>query len=193
MGKITLYHGGNLRDGIKDSLSHKSGRWEYGPGLYLTSNYYTASKYARGSRNLYKVEVESGNNIDDINIDYSTALEFISKHVIANKRKAIINTLDRYVKDDKIAAFILNNSIIDNHAIRGNKINEYRKFLVDNGADYSIVTNAFGWGETMLVVFNFKKVSNIRLSKNEYSDLSGTFSESKYKFDSAYNKLLNNI
>ena len=42
---MNVWHGGKLEDSYQDSISHKKGRWEHGPGLYLTTHYDTAKKY----------------------------------------------------------------------------------------------------------------------------------------------------
>jgi len=34
--------------------------------------------------------------------------------------------------------------------------------MVDNGIDYQIVSNAFGWGETMLVLYNMDKITDTK-------------------------------
>ena len=44
---MSFYHGGNL-DRYDDNLIQRKGRFEYGAGLYLTTHYETAKKYARG-------------------------------------------------------------------------------------------------------------------------------------------------
>lgn len=37
-----------------------------------------------------------------------------------------------------------------------------RKFYIDNNIDYNIVYNPFGWGEKMMVLFNMRKIVNIK-------------------------------
>lgn len=39
-------------------------------------------------------------------------------------------------------------------------------FLVENGIDYSTVNNPFGWGETMLVLFNMRKIVKATIVKS---------------------------
>lgn len=36
-----------------------------------------------------------------------------------------------------------------------------RQFYIDNGVDYEIIDNAFGWGEKMMVLYNMKKIVNV--------------------------------
>jgi len=79
---MTLWHGGNLKNGLTDTIVHKKGKWEYGPGLYLTTHYHTATRYAKGSRRLYKVTIEKGNNADDVYIDLPIVMEFVNSYVL---------------------------------------------------------------------------------------------------------------
>lgn len=60
-----FWHGGNLEN-KGDVINHKSGRYEYGPGLYLITHYETALKYSKGSRKLYLISVEVGTDINDV-------------------------------------------------------------------------------------------------------------------------------
>ena len=53
-------------------------------------------------------------------------------------------------------------------------MNEYltRKFYVENGIDYNIINNAFGWREKMMVLFNVNKIVKIKqiFTKDEISN-----------------------
>jgi hypothetical protein len=163
---MTLWHGGNLNDIFNDSLHHKKGKWEYGPGLYLTTHYDTARQYAKGNRKLYKVVVKKGNNIDDVYLNKQLVYDFINNNVINNKKETIKQDLTKFNDKDKIPAFILNNLIINYNALQSSKINNLRTFLIENGVDYVLVPNAFGWREMMLVLFNMKKIANITQIKS---------------------------
>ena len=155
---IKVWHGGNLEDGFDETMRHKKGRWEHGPGLYLTTHYDTARKYSKGSRKLYQLVIEKGTDLRDVVIDVNKVNEFIDTYLIKNKRNKIKNSLIKYEKNGKYPAYILNNMIINDDAIKGSNTNEFRKFLVENGADYSLIPNAFGWHELMIVLFNTDKI-----------------------------------
>lgn len=155
---MSFWHGGNLENSYSDSISHKKGRFEYGPGLYLTTHHGTAQKYSKGSRKLYLIDVEKGIDGKNANLSINKTLEFINTYIIKNKRKEIINRISKYNKDDKIPVSIFINVIINEDAIKPTNTNEMRNFLVRNGVDYLTVPNAFGWGELMLVLFNMKKI-----------------------------------
>ena len=100
---LTLWHGGNLEFG-KENISHKGGRWEHGPGLYLTTHYDTARKYAKGSRKLYRVVIKRGVNIRDVDIPMTAVKEFIDTYFVKARRKDTTSRIEKHVKDGKVNA-----------------------------------------------------------------------------------------
>lgn len=158
---MTFWHGGNL-DNPDNDLSQKAGRFEYGPGLYLITKYDVAIKYAKGSRKLYKVEVETGNDLEYTGINADNVKEFIKTYVLGNKKNFIWNEMMKRVDENNlIPGYVVNNVIINENAIKPGNTKYLRQFYVNNGIDYNIVKNPFGWGEKMLVLFNMKKIKNI--------------------------------
>jgi hypothetical protein len=157
-GTMSLWHGGNLEDAYDDTISHKKGRWEYGPGLYLTTQYDTASKFAKGSRKFYMITVKKGTDLKDVQLPMTVIQEFVNEYVIKNKRKDFMQATDRHVKDGKMNAEVFLNIIINHQSINSKDTNQLRNFFVRNGIDYSTVDNAYGWGERMIVLFNMKNM-----------------------------------
>ena len=152
-----FWHGGNLSE-YSDVIAQKNGRYEYGPGLYLTTQYDVAKKYAKGSRKLYIVTVALGNDIHDSFLETSKVIEFIKKYVIASKRKEMLYYIEKYNVDGKIKGYLFNNLILNHKAIKPSNTPMLRNFLVENGIDYEIINNAFGFGEDMMVLYNMKKI-----------------------------------
>ena len=70
--------------------------------------------------------------------------------------------LRKYVNEGKLKAYLLTNVLINEDAIKSNNTPALRQFLVDSGIDYQMVSNAFGWGEKMLVLYNMKKIAKIQ-------------------------------
>lgn len=159
---MSFWHGGNLEN-YEDVISQKSGRFQYGPGLYLTTKYDDAIKYSKGSRKLYLVTVYKGNEMDNSSIDFDNVILFIKKYVIKSSQNEIINALSKRVTNNTVPSFILNNLIINFDAIKPGNTKYLRQFYIDNGIDYNIVDNAFGWHEKMMVLFNMKKIKNIQV------------------------------
>jgi len=178
---MTLWHGGNLENATEDSINHKKGRWEYGPGLYLTTHYDTARQYSKGARKLYRITIRKGNNISDVKIPVQNAFNFIDSYVLKNKVREVKDRLQRWISNDTIPANIFSNIMIDG-SMRNTNNHMLRKFLVDNGVDYELVPNAFGWHEMMVVLFDMSLIvkSEIINSKTpiEIYDLSPEFSNS---------------
>jgi hypothetical protein len=50
---------------------------------------------------------------------------------------------------------------LNEKAIKSTNTRYLREFFIDNGIDYEIVDNPFGWGEEMMVLYNMKKIVNV--------------------------------
>ena len=158
---IKFWHGGDL-DNYDDIIAQKNGRYEYGPGLYLTTHYDTAKKYSKGRRKFYIISVEKGNDINKSLLDIYRVKEFINKYVIKNKQKEILQRIEKYNKENMIKGYIFNNILLNEKALSPRNTSNLRQFLIDNGIDYEIVDNPFGWGEKMMVLYNMKKIKNVK-------------------------------
>jgi hypothetical protein len=157
-GTISLWHGGRLDNAYDETISHKKGRWEFGPGLYLTSHYQTAQKYAKGSRRLYLITIAKGNDAKDTSIPIDKALNWCKDYVIRSKQAEILGRLNKWVEHGEVKAYIFINVIINNDAIKNTDTAALRTFLVRQGIDYLTTDNAFGWHEKMITLFNMAKI-----------------------------------
>lgn len=183
-GTMSFWHGGNM-DIVSDAVHQKRGNWEYGPGLYLTTNYDIALRYARGNRKLYMVTVKKGVDAKDSYLDWNTVQDFIKRHGVQKNLRHTLDRMQKYVRNEKILATIFLNVLSDTHeTIRKpiqNKPREILEFLIQNGIDYLTVSSPFGALETMMVLFNTKKIENIErvLPKDtvEVYDLPTTFKQ----------------
>lgn len=160
---MSFWHGGNLDN--KDIKAQKLGKYEFGTGLYCTTHYNTAKKYAKGSRKLYLITVKKGNNAKDCEIEFDKAVEFINKNAKPDKRKEVMLWLKKY-ETKKLTADIFNNILINHDSITPSKTLELRNFLIDQGVDYLLVNNAFGWHEMMIVIFNMKVIVKEEIVKS---------------------------
>lgn len=166
-GELKFWHGGDLSslsfDGSNE-FSQKKGRYEFGPGLYLTTHYDTAKKYAKGNRKLYVVTVSSGTELHDVTLSLEDALEAVNRFSNPKMRSEISERIKaRSGGSNSIKAFIVANNLLNTDgALRSNKTGELRQWLVDIGADYQLVNSPFGWGETMMVLYNTKKITNVK-------------------------------
>jgi len=154
-----FWHGGRL-DEYSDVIAQKNGRYEFGAGLYLTTQHEVAQKYAKGSRKMYIITVENGVDINKAFLPLNEVVRFINTYVIATKRKELIGILEKYDTDGKIKAYVFNNVILNHKAVKPSNTKVLRQFLVENGIDYEIINNAFGFGEDMMVLYNMNKILN---------------------------------
>ena len=161
---MSLWHGGNLTSDLV-LIPQKTGRFEYGAGLYATTHYDTARKYSKGSRKLYKITLRQGTDANKSYVELDKALGFVNRFVTKAKRNDIMQRLEKYNQNNMIPAYIFNNVILNEKAIKATDTVNLSQFFVDNGIDYLLVPNAFGWGEMMVVVFNLKKISNVQQIK----------------------------
>jgi len=155
---MVFWHGGNL-DKFDDVIAQKNGRYEFGPGLYATTHYNTARKYSKGGRKLYRLTIDKGTELNSVKLPSQSVIYFIRTNVIRAKQKDILSRLSKY--GDEIPAYVFMNVILNEKAIKPSGSRYIRQFLINSGIDYEIVQNAFGWGETMIVLYNMKKISKV--------------------------------
>ena len=162
---ITVWHGGNL-----DSLTHgakpkgtANTRYEYGPGLYTTTHYGTAKMYSKGGKKLYKLIIREGIDSSSIIVPINALDTFLSINSYNKQYKSYIP----YIKEKYGSEIPLNtliNILTENKILKD--IHSLTNFILDQGADYRIVSNAFGWGETMLVLFNMSLIEKHTIVKS---------------------------
>lgn len=189
MKTLTLWHGGrNLENSYRSFQHSRKGKWEHGPGIYLTTHYERAASYAKGGGKTYLVEFKEGNNIDDIQLSLSSAYEFVNQHVIKKKAKEVIESIkensNRTSDNQCIKASYFLNIMINFEAIASSKTHHLNQFLVDNQVDYSIVNYFGGRPETVFVIFNNKIIHHVqsvpgqKVNLNQY-ELSVVFEDKK--------------
>lgn len=167
METIVLWHGGrDLEYNYTEQQASKKNRWNHGPGLYLTTHYDTARQYAKGGGKVYQVEVEKGNSIKEINIDISLINDFVSRYVIRNKQKILLEDLyynmKRLNSTPLINAEVVLNLIFNLEAITSTNTPQLAQFFVDNGVDYGLVNRFKGRDETLLVIYNKNKIKKVK-------------------------------
>jgi hypothetical protein len=125
-------------------------------------------------KNVYKVTVELGNNLSEVRVDENTAKTFIKTFISTSKRKDVAqDVLERGFarsKDGTIRIEMLMNLGINYKAIRPGLTGDLRQFLIDHGADYALVKNYGGSGETVVVIINPKQIKNVQIIKSKDVD-----------------------
>jgi hypothetical protein len=160
---MSLWHGGRLDD--LSSVTFKKGKYEYGPGLYLTTKWEVVQKYSKGSRKLYMVTITKGKDADKVKVPIEEVKTFLEQYGIKKKSKDVIDSISKFNENGKVRGNIVINSIVNNEAVKPTLQNRFREFLIEQGIDYYIVDNPFGWHEKMVVLFNFDKIYDTVLVK----------------------------
>ena len=157
---MIFWHGGDLSD-IDNTFKQQTKKQEYGPGLYLTTSYEVVKKYIKGGRKLYRVEVALGNSLERTDIPYDNVLQFLNRlpKSISIKLK---DKFDEHNKNGFVSAEIINNVFVNYNLLKPEISYKLKQFYLENNIDYSLVTNAFGWGEDMMVLFNTNKIINVK-------------------------------
>jgi len=161
-GTMLFFHGGDLDD-INADYQQKSAKQKFGAGLYLITKYDVAIKYAKGSRKFYLVSVAHGTDLNDKIFPLETVMQFLNSTFSKPKVKQIVDWLNyRPLKDNQVPAYLINNILV-NHNLLNPKVSiAWKSFLIQNGVDYELVDNPFGWGETMMVLYNTDLIRNVR-------------------------------
>ncbi len=166
---LTLWHGGrDLESDYLEIISHKKGNWEYGPGLYLTTSYSTAAKYAKGGGKLYRVAIRQGVNISDVDLDMADVTEFVKRYGIASKRREFLDFCQQRMARSGITRLPAESFVtllINLEAIQNTKTADLRHFLIAHGVDYTFVQNYGGSGETVVVVHNPRIIKKVEVVK----------------------------
>lgn len=152
----TLWHGGrDLESGFREIIAHKSGRWEYGPGLYLTTHWQTATKYAKGSNKLYLVTIRKGTELKDVNLSLEVMKEFLMTHGIRKKAPEVLQVIEKNMSrtnKTELNGQTFVNILINYEAITNVKTAALRQFLINQGATYSTVGSFGGFHDNYVVV-----------------------------------------
>ena len=114
------------------------------------------------------ITVNKGTDIRDVRLDYGDCIDFVNRYAIKAQRNNVLMALEKYGEsaDGMIPAHNFNTLMLNWDAIKPSVTLILRKFLVDNGVDYQMVSNAFGWGEEMMVLFNMRQIENIQVVKS---------------------------
>lgn len=160
---ITMYHGGRgLEYTYREMLGNKSKQTEYGPGLYLTNNFETAQKYAKGGGSVYRVTFKRGRDIANATLDLDTVMDFVKRTKFANRKKLIADLESRKVLRAETFLILL----VNGDCLTPSTSILTRQFFVDSGIDLSII-QGFGANrsEVIAVIFNPEIIEKVERLK----------------------------
>ena len=186
---MVLWHGGrNLQSDYQEIRSHKKGRWEHGPGIYLTDHRDTAAKYAKGGGNVFRVTItfDPSKEMDDVIIDIDDAIEFVKRNVAVRLRGKIIQDLhNSFDRTGALRAAVVTNLCLNWDALAPSKTEALRRFLIDSGVEYAKVIRYGGRDETLYVVINPKIIRKVEIVRANNKLNEGLIKFPQTMFDNA--------
>ena len=159
---ILMWHGGRM-DGSAEVQTPRKGRYEAGPGIYMTTKYDTARKYAKGGGATFLVSVKPDLHLaEDVLIPLQDGIDFAQKY-LGGKKKNIIADLrancDRH-NADAFRANVIVNLVVNYEAGSGRAGMALAKFLSDSGVDGSLYS--ISSKEQWLVICNPAAILNVK-------------------------------
>jgi len=161
-GPLVLFHGAHrwigepeLRPAGKDKSNH-------GNGLYLTTSTDTARSYAKGGGQVLRFEVQPLVFADEVRIPLETLVAFVKSLPRLKNKQAIVDDLRRYamrVGKDMMPAYVVENLMQNNDALKGAFGPALAAFFVEQGVDASLVTKG---NEDWVVLYNLDKIESYR-------------------------------
>jgi hypothetical protein len=156
---LQAWHGGSRWMGKPEVRAPRKGRYECGPGIYLSTRYLTARKYAGGSNVTTLVTLAEGVRwLQQAKLPLRELVQFLDKTPrLKNRRSIKEDFLQRAVKrglelDDLAAVETLVNVLINTESLSGNVGLYLAEWLVSKGVDASLYS-AFGQDQ-WVIVFN---------------------------------------
>jgi hypothetical protein len=162
---IVMYHGAHRWRGPPQIVPLRKGHAEHGPGIYLTTSWPTASRYARGGGSVLRMEVSPSIRLAHlVHVDAAEFLRRASSIPRLPGRAALTAALERLssrmgprVRGDHLLAAIVNSG-----SAAGRSGPAMAGLLVEVGVDADLFRSPIGKGEEWLVVFDPNAILSVR-------------------------------
>jgi hypothetical protein len=158
---LVLYHGAQRWEGSPEIVAHRKGHAEHGPGIYLTTSYETAGRYAKGGGSVYRIELDSGVRwLQDVRLPYAEMVAWVKGLPRLRGKTELLAGLARVSarSGSTLPGEILVNQFVNADAASGQHGPALAAFLVAHGADASHVRQS---GEDWVVVFNPRSIRSV--------------------------------
>lgn len=154
-----LWHGGRRWEGSPEVRPPKQGKYECGPGIYLTTNYLTAKKYGSGGGVTTRVTLATGIRwLQQAKLPVRELVEYLDtaprlkarqriKDDFLSRQEARKLSLDDYCDVERLVNLLINES-----SLAGNLGVHLAAWLTSKGIDASL--HSPKTGEQWVIVFN---------------------------------------
>lgn len=161
---IEMWHGGRRWTGGPELQAPKAGRYECGPGIYLTNRYLCAQKYAKGGGVTTLVTLRDGLRwLENAELPLQTLKDYVRGAPGFRKREAVLDDLDRSaarVQRDILPVSYLVNLCVYYKVLSGGQGVRLAQWLSEQGIDASLY--AVNGDEQWVIVFNPSAIAQYR-------------------------------
>lgn len=171
---IVLWHGSQKWTPPPQVRAPKKGQAEHGAGIYTTTHYQTARKYAAGSGVGVQLWLKpSLTFIEEMNVNAAMLLEVARKIPRLRSRDAILSDIDecalRSRDGQTVGLNVLVNLAVNHNAMFSSAAQDITAFLVEQGCDASLYNRS--GQEDWLVIFNPKIITGYDLRPAKTIDI----------------------
>jgi 8-oxo-dGTP pyrophosphatase MutT (NUDIX family) len=159
---LVLYHGAQRWEGPPEIVAHRKGHAEHGPGIYLTTSYETAARYAKGGGSVYRIGLDPGVRwLQNARLPYAETAAWVKGLPRLRGKERILEGLARTAArvGSVLPAEILVNQFVNADAASGQHGPALAAFLVAHGADAGHVSRS--GNEDWVVVFNPQVIRSV--------------------------------
>ncbi len=157
---IELWHGGARWYGTPEIQEPRSGRYECGPGLYLTTSYSRAREYAKGPKVVTRVSLTDDIRwLEDARLPLDTLTHYVENAYRMRNKKQVLSDLRNAGRRDgeQLPVSYLVNLCVNYDCLAGKQGLLLAKWLAEQGIDASLYKRSAS--EHWVVVFNPKVIA----------------------------------
>jgi hypothetical protein len=160
---ICLYHGGRIVGDVDIRTKAKS--MAYGPGLYLTTSYWTARKYRGGNGFVYRICIDGGLRwAHQVRLNGPQIDLFLASIPKLKWRREVGNDMRRLRArrpDDTVSMVAVMNTLDIHQSYGASVAQNVLKALVTFGVDATLVTGANSGNEDWVALHNAAAIRSI--------------------------------
>lgn len=167
---FALWHGGMRWDSAPEVQAPRGGRYECGPGIYLSTDYEDAYRYARGGKVTTLVTLTSELSLlENTLLPLDTVVDFVKglarlkhrKEILTDLRANVARKVDAHVGPAEVNAQVLVNLCVNYEAVAGKPGVALARWLAEQGIDAA--WHSPHGRKHWLVVFNPKVIKSYKV------------------------------